>query len=354
MDEKQSKELQHKEVLYLQMVDLYPSEPKYLRRLVELLLQLEKEDEAVDRMRQLERIYKARGETDSAQSLKELRRSLSGTEETLSATLNPFLSGIKPQALQMLMRNAERINLDENATLISQGDKDDNMYIVLDGELAVLVLYRKQNNPILIHILKEGEIVGEIAFLEGRSRSASVIANTKASVLKLSSKRVLQCLLEFPEVGDYLRQESKFRKQLTAINGNTTLSKLPDDAKADLAMHSEIIHYPPFAVVSRSEKELPWMGVMVSGLVRIVAEDRLGHSHILEPIKPGGTIADIAALQEETIMTDMITVNDSAILQIPAERFRRVMEQNTSVKNRLLESHARRISTTMVYINKGS
>ena len=350
MDETQVKELEHKEVLYRQMIDLYPNEPKYIRRLVELLLQLNRESEAVDRMRHLERIYKNRGEKDSAKSLKELRHSISGSDDTHSGTLNPFLSGINPEAIAMLMKDAKRIRLKENETLIKQGDSDDSMYIVLDGELAVLVLYRKQKSPTMIHILKEGEVVGEMAFLEGRSRSASIIANSKANVLKLSSKRVLQCLLKFPEVGDYLRQESEFRKNLTAINGNPSLARLPDEAKADLAVNAKTMYYPPFAVVSRSEKKLSWMGIMVSGLVRIVAEDKLGQSHVLEPIKPGYTIADIAALEEETITADMITVTDTAILQIPAKKFRSVMEDNPSVKNRLVESHARRISTTMVYI----
>jgi len=355
MDDMQVKELEHKEVLYRQMIDLYPNEPKYLRRLVELLLQLKREDEAIDSMRQLERLYKNKGETGSAKSLKELRHSISGSDNTHSGTLNPFLSGIKPEAIAMLMNDAKRIRLNESDILIKQGDNDDGMYIVLDGELAVLVLYRKQQNPTLIHVLKEGEIVGEIAFLEGRSRSASIIANSKASVLKLSSKRVLQCLLKFPEVGDYLRQESQFRKHLTAINGNPTLARLPDEAKADMALNAKTMYYPPFTVVSRSQKKLGWVGIMISGLVRIMAEDKLGQSHVLEPIKPGDTIADIAALQDDTMTADMITVNDSAILQIPTAKFRNVMKDNPSVKNRLLENHARRISTTMVYIkNKTS
>ncbi len=350
MDDMQLKELKHKEVLYHQMIDLYPNDPKYLRRLVELLLQLEREDEAIDRMRQLERIYKNRGEKSSAKSLKELRHSISGCDDTHSGTLNPFLSGIKPEAISMLMRDVKRIQLNESETLIKQGDVDDSMYIVLDGELAVLVLYRKKKNPTLVHILREGEIVGEIAFLEGRSRSASIIANTKASVLKLSSKWVLKCLLKFPEVGDYLRQESDFRKHLTAINGNATLARLPDEAKADMALHAKTMHYPPFTVISRSGKKLRWMGIMISGLARIVAEDNMGQSHVLEPIKPGDTIADIAALEEETSAADMVTVTDTAILQIPVEKFKSVMNNNPSIKIILLENYAKRISTTMIHI----
>ena len=352
MDEAQTKELEHKEVLYRQMVDLYPSEPKYLQRLVELLLQLDKEQEAVVKMRQLEKIYLKHGLKDIAHSLNELRKSVSGSSTDLNATLNPFLSSIKPEALNILMNKAERVQLQEGQYLIKQGDTDDGMYIVLDGELAVMVLYRKQKNPSMIHILKEGEIVGEMAFLEGRARSASVVANSKASVLKLSPKRVLQCLLKYPEVGDVLRQESGFRKSLTAINGNKILAMLPDEAKDQLATHAVTMHYPPFAVVSRSQKNLPWMGIMVSGLIRIVAEDKRGHSHLLEPIKPGDTIADVAALREEAIMADMVTVNDSAILQIPAKLFKAIMNENPKIKNRLIESAAEKIASTMAYIQK--
>lgn len=352
MDDAQFKELEHKEVLYRQMVDLYPSEPKYLQRLIELLLQLNKETEAVEKMRHLEKIYLKHGLKDVAKSLKELRQSVSGNAEDLNATLNPFLSNIRPEALNILMNKAERIQLKEGQSLIKQGDTDDGMYIVLDGELAVMVLYRKQKSPTMIHILKEGEIVGEMAFLEGRARSASVVANSKASVLKLAPKRVLQCLLKYPEVGDVLRHESGFRKNLTAINGNKMLTLLPDEAKDRLASHAKTIHYPPFTVVSRSQKNLPWMGIMISGLIRIVAEDRKGHSHLLEPIKPGDTIADIAALREESIMADMVTVNDSAILQIPADLFREVMSDNPKVKSRLINSAAEKIASTMAYIQK--
>jgi len=90
---------------------------------------------------------------------------------------------------------------------------------------------------------------------------------------------------------------------------------------------------------------------MVSGLIRTVAEDSLGNSHILEPVKPGDTIAEMAALQDEVSTSDMITVNDSSVLQIPIDKFRSVMKDNPSIRNRLIEHHHKRISTTMTYIN---
>lgn len=348
MNEKFEKELLHKVALYLQMIDLYPNESKYLRRLVELLLQLEKDDEAIERMRQLESLYKKQGSNHSAASLKDLRRSLSVSDETLTI-INPFLSGISFEAIQVLMQNAKKHRLNENETLIQQGDVDDSMYIVLEGELAVLVSYDKGEELVLTYMLKEGDIIGEMAFLEGCVRSANVIANTPVSVLKLSSKRVLQCLLKFPEVGDYLRQESDFRHRLTVINSNPRLMKLPHDDKYELAVHANIARYSAFSLVYNTEKKLSWVGVMGSGLLRVVAEDIVGNSHVLESIKPGETIADMTALKNNVLIGDIVTVSDSEVLQIDVETFKAVMKKNPFVKNRLVEDHTKRVSPTVVF-----
>ena len=352
MDETRIEELRHKLTQYRQMVDLYPTEPKYLQRLAEILLQLGEESEAADRMRTLEKLYEKQGKAAAALSLKNLRESICSNEAETDAALSPFATVIQPEALRQLMSGGKRLYLAEGEALIRQGNTDDDMYLVLDGELAVLVSYRKNKMPSLVHILKEGDIVGEMAFLEGGARSSDVVANSRATVMKLSHKRVLRCLLNFPEVGDALRRENELRQRLTAINSNTLLAMLPDDAKATLARHAETMHYPAFAVVSRSKKKLPWMGIMVSGLIRIVAEDRFGNSHLLDPVKPGDTIGDTAALREESLPADMITVNESVILQIPAETFRDVMAANPIIRNRLIEYAANRLAGTMVHISQ--
>lgn len=352
MDEAAIKELEHKAVLYRQMVDIYPSETKYLRRLSEILLQLGHESEAMEKMRTLERLYKRLGQDQDAQSIKGLRKSIAGQDPSLDGTMNPFLSDIKPGALQMLMKDGKRRELGEGERLIRQGDKDDVMYIILEGELAVLVEYEKHPQPTMLCLLHEGDIVGEIAFLEGCQRSASVVANSKTSVLELSNKRVLQCLLEFPEVGEALRRGSDLRKHLTAINSNELLARLPDEAKEELARHASMVHLPSFQVVSRSRRKLDWVGIMVSGLIRLVAEDSKGNSHILTPIKPGAAIAVNSALLDEPPMADMVTVTDSTILQIPVKSFRQVMNAQPQIRTLMLEQITEQLSGTVALMGK--
>jgi len=348
MDETQARELWHKLAIYRQMTDIHPNDTHYLRRLVELLLQLNEEAEAVEQMRRLERLYERSGDSAAAASLKELRHNLPASSDSTS-TLNPFMADIRPEALSLLLEDARRIALNEGETLIRQGDEGDSMYLVLDGELAVLVAFNPKKPATLVRMLGEGDIVGEIAFLEGTPRTATVVAHTAAHVLRLSHKHVLKCLLDHPEVGAHLRSESEFRRKVTAIDSNPTLERLPEESKEELAHFGQIRYYKPFHVIGRGRQQLEWAGILVYGLVRVVIEDHVGNSHILDPIKPGDIIGDIhASRSSDSTASDMIAVCDTAILQFPATNFHKVMRKNPLIEQRLLDNIAQRTASTMI------
>jgi len=347
----QARELWHKLAIYRQMIDLHPSDTHYLRRMVELLLQLGEEGEAIEQMRRLERLYEHNGDQAAATSLKQLRHSLPGTEHSTS-TLNPFMADIHPEALKLLLQNGKRMTVAEGETLIRQGEENDSMYLILDGELAVLVAYKADQPPTLVHILGEGDIVGEIAFLEGAPRTATVVGHTAARVLKLSHKHVLKCLLDHPEVGAHLRAEGEFRRKITAIDSNPTLLRLPKEAKDELARYGKFHPYKPFHVIGRGNRSLEWAGILVSGLVRVVIEDHVGNSHVLDPIKPGDMIGDLHAERSDSTASDMIAVSDTVILQFPATTFHKVMRKNPLIEQRLLDTIAQRTASTMTQMQE--
>lgn len=347
-DSAKEKDLRHKLSIYKQMADLHPTDSEYLQRVVELLLLLDEEQEALVRMRELEKLYKRQGHSESATTLKELRHSIFSRDDDFESTFHPFLSELKPEAFQMLLKDSRRHQLQEGETLIRQGDTDNRLYIVLEGELAVLVLFHNQETPCLVHTLGEGSIVGEMAFLDGSSRSATVVANRESTVLELSQKCVLRCLLRFPEVGKELRRESTLRKHLTAINSNHFLSKLDSGTKYTLAVESEVAPYKPFEVIALTGEQLGWVGIIIQGLVRSVVEDQRGNSHILQPLKPGESIGDLEALNESCAMCDMVAMHTTDILKIPKSVFMETMQKNPTIKNRILEAASSRIADTIM------
>ncbi|MBF0565566.1 MAG: protein kinase [Nitrospirae bacterium] len=82
-----------------------------------------------------------------------------------------------------------------NVEIITEGDADDFFYILLSGEAAV-----KKYDKILT-TLKSGDCFGEMAYLSGSVRTASVVSLTQSALLKvkgaLVDKTSLQCQIRF-------------------------------------------------------------------------------------------------------------------------------------------------------------
>ncbi len=70
--------------------------------------------------------------------------------------------------------------------VIHQGERSRQIYIILSGEVRVVVNYGDKQQE--VDILNTGDFVGEMAIFDSLPRSADVIANTNTLLLELSLK----------------------------------------------------------------------------------------------------------------------------------------------------------------------
>jgi CRP-like cAMP-binding protein len=77
-------------------------------------------------------------------------------------------------------------------TICQEGTPGDKMYIVLDGELEVSAGGK------LIEVAKPGDVVGEMALIDTKDRSATVVAKTDCRLVPLNEKRFLVLVHETP------------------------------------------------------------------------------------------------------------------------------------------------------------
>ena len=87
----------------------------------------------------------------------------------------------------------EEVEVPAGATVIEAGAVEDWMFIVVDGELDVLLGES-------VRIVPAGGVVGELAVLDPQPRSASVVARTPALLFRLRKPAFDEVMATRPEI----------------------------------------------------------------------------------------------------------------------------------------------------------
>ena len=83
---------------------------------------------------------------------------------------------------------AKTVSIKENQILVREGEHSNSMYWVQSGQLVV-TKKRAGEEVILGHIF-EGELVGEISFLDREARSATVKALTDCDLIEIPQEAI--------------------------------------------------------------------------------------------------------------------------------------------------------------------
>jgi CRP-like cAMP-binding protein len=104
-----------------------------------------------------------------------------------------IFAGLDAADLDALAGVGETVSFDQGSSLFETGDQADAMYVILEGEAKVQVGGR-------FHILKPGDVVGEMAVLAPGKRMATVTAEAPVRALRVPEDPFQAFLLEHPKV----------------------------------------------------------------------------------------------------------------------------------------------------------
>ena len=93
-----------------------------------------------------------------------------------------LFKGVRPDDVQTLLQQCDREDLDEGETLLSPGEKNEHVYIVLSGSLNVHV--GSPEAPVLT-TMEVGACVGEMSIIEDRDPSAFVVGAEPTHLLTI-------------------------------------------------------------------------------------------------------------------------------------------------------------------------
>ncbi|MEM6623433.1 MAG: cyclic nucleotide-binding domain-containing protein [Pseudomonadota bacterium] len=105
---------------------------------------------------------------------------------------------IDPKRLRLFAMLGQTLTYRRGERLFEKGDEGDAAFIVLSGEVDVLI--PTQSGEISVAVLGAKQVFGEMGVLCNQPRTTAIAAKTDLSVLRLDRKTLLEMLREFPDI----------------------------------------------------------------------------------------------------------------------------------------------------------
>lgn len=106
--------------------------------------------------------------------------------------------GVSLPELQTLSRAAHAVHYSDGETIFNEGDEGDTIYIIQEGIVKIITLVANVEKQ--ISTCFEGDVVGELALLDGRPRSAKAVASGEVHAFIIRRDDFINFMIARPQV----------------------------------------------------------------------------------------------------------------------------------------------------------
>lgn len=120
---------------------------------------------------------------------------------------NRLLNGLSDDQIKSFNDSGHTLTADAEDVLISMGDVNSSLYLVVEGELEVLYPEGPDRfEDITLARIKPGEYVGEYAFVDPAPSSATVRATQPSVLFRISHDEASRLVESEPDIGRVVYQ----------------------------------------------------------------------------------------------------------------------------------------------------
>lgn len=161
--------------------------------------------------------------------------------QTVSATMNhleilrhhPILGELPTATIQRLLSCATTRKVRRGATIFAKGDAGTQLIAVLSGRIKIVVS-SPEGRELVLNVVHEGDVFGEIALFDGRPRTAGALAISDCELMSIDRRHFLPLVREQPDVAlklieilcARLRRSSEQYEDIMFLNLRARVAKL--------------------------------------------------------------------------------------------------------------------------------
>jgi CRP/FNR family transcriptional regulator, cyclic AMP receptor protein len=121
----------------------------------------------------------------------------------MTALLNVVaFKGMNPAELHHIEARSQVIEFRDGKQIFGEGDSADAVYAIVAGEGHVRIgAIDRSSKGIMIEICRVGDIFGEVAVIDGSTRTADAVAEGRVRLLRINGQVFLEVLFSNPVLG---------------------------------------------------------------------------------------------------------------------------------------------------------
>jgi NTE family protein/lysophospholipid hydrolase len=220
------------------------------------------------------------------------------------------------------------------------------MFLVLAGRVAVQVV-TSTGAPMLVDVIADGGVVGEMALLTGQPRTASVVALEPVEVASLSRHAFEALAARHPEALNLFLHRVLPRLRRTQLVKVLTelFGPLEPQAQADLEAHLEWREIAGGDTLFRQGEAGDDVYVIVNGRLRVSVDDagEAGGRRVVEEAGRGQAVGEVSLLTGEPRAATVTAVRDSDLLRLSRASFETLLDTHPRPMMTIARAAARRL-----------
>jgi len=241
----------------------------------------------------------------------------------------PFFAALGPKLLEMFIDKVTLVELAAGEVLFRQGDGGDALYVVAEGEVAVL----SEGPPrVQLSRLCEGDFFGEIALVTEQPRSATIEAVDGAELLAIDRDTVGDLIHAEPNVLRLLLRFLRDRLLNTLVHTNPLFNSYGGAERQTLAEKFRFLEGEQSAVLIEQGGRANGLYILLAGQAEVLVQT----GDATEPTRlatlgPGDVCGEMSLLANADAVATVRLTSKAFVLKLPADVFRQVIMTHPQV-----------------------
>ncbi len=224
----------------------------------------------------------------------------------------PLLKDIPPFLFELVLEKIHLRTLAPGQTLFAEGDDGSSLSFVAAGELVVSAK-GDDGALVLLGLLGPGDVAGEISFLSGVPRTATVSARTRVDLLELDRNALTPLVKKHRHVADALSRLYAERVLDGVLARSRLFSPLPRSDRDALARRLKPVAAKPGEVLIREGASDAGLYLVRRGAVRVTVK-RGARDVALALLTPHDFFGDLATVRSRPRTASVTAVTDTELL----------------------------------------